>query len=435
MEVELAYGRTGLRVRIDHPYVSVVRPRFVPGLPDEEEALEQALRRPIGAPPLSDLVRPTDRVAIVFCDITRPTPSDRILPVILRALQHVPRERIVLVNALGTHRPQTREELVRMLGASIVDSYRIEQSDSRRSELFVPAATLPDGTVVHLNRHVVEADVKILTGFVEPHFFAGFSGGPKLLYPGVAKGDDILYLHSAAMIGHPSATWGVTEGNPVFETFSAVARQVPGIFLVEVALNRHRQITGVFAGDLWAAHRAGMAFVRESAMQPVPELFDIVVTTGSGYPLDQNLYQSVKGMSAAARVVKPGGAIVLAAECSDGVPSHGNFGKLLGMGSSPDELLRLIHRPGFAMLDQWQVQILAMILQRADVFVKADGLSDEAIRAAHLTPIHDVAETVHRLIRERYGPQARVGILPEGPQTIPYLAPQPMRASAVPGEV
>lgn len=430
MRVELAYGRQGLPLELPDEWdVTVIEPQFVAGLPDAGAALRAALAEPLGAPPLAQLVRPSDRVGIVFSDITRATPHGLILPAVLAELARLPNEQIMLFCALGTHRPNTREELREMfamggtldIADTLLDRYRIVQNDAFDPATQQHIGVSSRGHDIWLNREIAACDVKILTGFIEPHFFAGFSGGGKALMPGMAGLRTVLGNHDAGMIASPHATWGVTHGNPIWEEVCEVAHCAGGVFLVNVTLNKHKQVTGVFAGDLDAAHAAGCAFVRQTAMVPVPAPFDIVITTNSGYPLDLNLYQAVKGMSAAAKVVKPGGAIICAAECSDGIPEHGRYGQLLAAASSPAQVLEQILTPGFLEQDQWQAQIQAQIQEGAEVYVYAGGLSDEQIRRALLLPCHDIAAAVADL-RHRYGPQATICVLPEGPQTIPYVA-------------
>lgn len=421
MRVTLAYGKTGLEIDLpDQLNVTVVEPKYVPALPDQKAALRQALLDPINSPPLRDLVKAEDRVGIVFCDITRPAPSHLMIPAILEELAHVPRENITLFNALGTHRPNTREELRGMLGAELVDNYRIVQNNAFDPATQVHLGTTKRGHEIWLNREFVESDAKILTGFIEPHLFAGFSGGGKMVMPGMAGQRTVLGNHDAGMIADPQATWGVTWGNPIWEEIREVAVQVNPTLLLHVTLNRDKEITGIFAGDLDAAHAAGCACVKKMAMVPVPQPFDVVITTNSGYPLDLNLYQSVKGMSAAAQVVRERGAIIVAADCWDGVPEHGLYGQLLHEADSPRALLDTIHTPGFLKQDQWQAQIQAQIQIKADVYVHTDNLSHEQIKMALLKPSPRVEDTLNMLL-DRYGPHARICVLPEGPQTIPYL--------------
>ena len=418
MQVQLAYGRSGLTIDLPEP-VDVIAAPAVPGLPDEAGALRQALRQPIQSAPLAARVKPGDRVVIAHSDITRATPNDRILPILLAELEAagVRRADITLLNALGTHRPQTPAELRTMLGPAVVENYRCLQHDAYADADLVALGATPFGHLVRVNRHFMEADVRILTGFIEPHFFAGFSGGPKGVLPALAGAESVLTNHGQAMIAHPQATWGVLEGNPIWEEMRAAALAARPDFLLNVTLNAQREITGVFAGDLLAAHAAGCAFVRAQAMVPVAAPYDIVITTNSGYPLDQNLYQTVKGLSAASRIVRAGGTIIMAAACEDGLPDHGRYAELLRTGGSPQGVLALLAQPGFTAQDQWQVQIQALIQQRAEVLVHSGGLTPAQITAALFTPCPDIA----RAVAARRGPAARVCLMPEGPQTIAYL--------------
>ncbi len=420
MNVALAYGRGRLPVDFPDRRTTVLEPTYIDGLPDEAVAIRHALLHPLGTQPLRTLVSRHQTVAISVCDITRPMPSHTLLPVLLEELAHVPDEQITVLIAAGTHRACTRDELVEMLGEPIVDRCRIVHHSAFDEDNLVHLGEVEPRVPVWLNRHWVEADIRITTGFVEPHFFAGFSGGPKLVAPGLAGFKTTMRLHDAGMIGSPNARWGITEGNPIHDAIRRIAAHVGVHFSVDVAINRDRQITSVAAGDIFEAHRTMTARVKQSAMQAFDVPFDVVVTTNSGYPLDQNLYQSVKGLSAAAQVVKRGGAIICAAECADGLPSHGEYGAILSERASPAALLEMICAPGHNRHDQWEVQVQAQIQRHASVFLKTDGLTRDDVRAAHLTPIDDVASTTLEQL-ERAGPDAQLCVLPEGPQTIPYL--------------
>ncbi len=421
MQVNLAYGREGLIVDLPDS-TDLISPRFVPGLPNEAAAVLEALRRPIASPPLSDLVNPGDKVIIVHTDITRATPNDRLMPVLVSELEAagVARQDITLLNGLGTHRRQTEAEMRALLGDQIVEHYRCLQHDCQDDSNLVPLEQTSLGHPVRVNRFYMEADVRILTGFIEPHFFAGFSGGPKAILPSLAGKESVFSNHSLEMVGNPKATWGVTAGNPIWEEMREVALRTEPTLLLNVALNSERQITGVFAGEMLAAHAQGCAFVKENAMVGVEDAYDIVITTNSGYPLDQNLYQSVKGMSAACQIVRQGGAIVIATACEDGLPDHGRYAELLQQAGSPQGILDMISQPGFSVQDQWQVQIQAQIQLKADVFVYSENLTDEQIRKALFIPSRNVERTVHEL-QDRFGPSAGICAIPEGPQTIPYL--------------
>jgi nickel-dependent lactate racemase len=421
VNIKLAYGRQDLNVTLPET-VDVLKPSFLPGLPDEKKALQESLRNPIKSPGLSELVKPGDSVVIVHTDITRATPNERILPVILQELESsgIQREDVTLLNGLGTHRPQTDAELRTLLGDEIVENYRCLQHDCHDDENLVSLGKTKLGHPVRINRYYLEADVRILTGFIEPHFFAGFSGGPKAILPSLAGTESVFTNHSVKMIANANATWGITVGNPIWEEMREVALRTEPTFLLNVTLNTDRQITGIFAGDMLAAHSQGCEFVKENAMVGVDQPYDVVITTNSGYPLDQNLYQSVKGMSAASQIVKDGGAIIVAAACEDGLPDHGLYASLLAEAGSPQGILDLVSKPGFSAQDQWQVQIQAQIQLRAEVFVFSDGLTDEQIEGALFTSCRDIDETVTKL-QEKFGPETRICVIPEGPQTIPYL--------------
>lgn len=421
MTITLDYGTTGLDVHLPDERVTVIEPAHRPALADPHAALLDAIRRPLDSRPLREIARPGQRVAISVCDVTRAQPRRQQLLALFEEMPGIPRKDITILVATGTHRANTPAELERMLGADIMEQCRVVNHVARDATSLETVGTTPTGVPVRLNREWLAADLRLTTGFVEPHFFAGFSGGPKMIAPGLAGIETVLTLHDAARIGHPDAVGGTTEGNPIHDDIRAIARMVPSDFSVDVTLNREQQITRAFAGNMFAEHRAACAYAKETAMRGLSAPFDVVLTSNSGYPLDQNLYQAVKGMSAAARVVRQGGTIICAGECRDGLPAHGGFGEVLESRPDAAGLLEMIHAPGYSVPDQWQVQILAQILLKARVLMKADGLGPDALRAAHLTPIDDVGEAVRDALG-RAGPGATLCVLPQGPQTIPYLA-------------
>jgi nickel-dependent lactate racemase len=423
MRVELAYGKTGLAINTpEDVHVTVVEPAFVPAVPNAMKAVLESLRAPIGSPPLKQLVRPTDNVAVVFSDITRPTPNNQIIPAILSELRaaRVPREKITLFNSTGTHRLNTPQELESMLGGEIVDSYRIIQNNARAHDEHVLVGVTKSGNEIKIQKDFLACSFKVITGFIEPHFFAGFSGGGKAIMPGMAHLDTVMHNHNARNIDHPNSQWATLEGNPIHEEVKEAMALVRPDFLLNVALNRDKRITRSFAGDPLGAYAVGTRFVKESAMRRVESLFDIVLTSNSGYPLDLNLYQAVKGMSAAARITRQGGAIIVAAECWDGIPDHGSFGKLLRETRDADDLLARIRTEGFMVDDQWQAQILALIVKKADVFVHAGGLTPAQITQAKLSPCKSIEWQLASLLR-KYGAEAKICILPDGPQTVPFV--------------
>ncbi len=415
----LQYGRGQLAVEVPDS-ATIIEPQHLDGFDDEKAAFEEALRQPIGdVRPLRERVKPSDRVAIVISDITRPTPNHKLVPWLLEELAHVPDEQFVIINGTGTHRDQTPEELEQMLGADVVRRVRVINHHCQVKEELVHVGRSSFGCDVYLNKDYVEADFRIVTGFIEPHFFAGFSGGPKGIMPGIAGIETILTFHNARMIGDPLATWGNMTGNPLQQMAAEVNRMCKPEFMLNVTLNKDKAITSVFAGELFEAHAAGCAFVKEHAMVAVDARYDVVITSNSGYPLDQNLYQAVKGMSAAHKIVKQGGAIICAAECSDGLPNHGNYAEILQLRKTPQEILELINSGSFQMFDQWQVQKQAVVQVWADVYVHS-SLPDEDVSKAMFTPVPDIDELLAQL-KGRYGEEMRVAVLPLGPLTIPYV--------------
>ena len=420
--VRLAYGRGHLTIPLPVGRIDVMEPLFQPGLRDERTAVEEALASPIGARPLVEWLKPGSRICIVFTDITRATPNERIIPWILETLAHagVQDSQVTLLNATGTHRGNTPVELETMLTKAVVDCYRVINHDCRDDASLVAVGKMRSGRPALLNRHLVEADVRIITGFIEPHFFAGFSGGIKGIMPGVGGLDSIVGNHGAKNIGDARTTFGITEGNPLWEELRDIALSIGDSFLVNVTLNEGRAITGVFAGDMIEAHRAGINFVRASAMRKVDHPYPIVITTNSGYPLDMNLYQGVKGMRAAAQIIEPGGLIILAAECREGLPTKSPHEELLFSANTTEELLDRICSEGFSWPEQWAAHIQTLIQKSAEVLLHS-SIPDQIVRRCHLTPCHDIARAVNERLA-KLGPNARVAVLPQGPLTLPYLA-------------
>ncbi|MDP6771202.1 MAG: nickel-dependent lactate racemase [Anaerolineales bacterium] len=421
MKTELAYGKNGLVVELPDNVTTIIEPKFIPGLPDTEGAVRSALRNPIGTAPLRQLVTSSNTVAISVCDITRPIPTFEILSVVLKELHHVPPNQIVILVATGTHRGNTLEELSMMLGADVVNKFQVVNHDAFNEATTKYVGQTQDNIPIWLNSYWLDAQIRITLGFAEPHFFAGFSGGPKMVAPGLAGIDTIMELHSPKLIGNPKSTWGRTSDNPIHQSIREITEYTGVSFGVDVTINRLHQITSVYAGEIFAEHEAAMSVAQRSAMQPVENEFDIVVTTNSGFPLDLNLYQTVKGLSAAAQIVKNGGSIVCASECSDGIPDHGEYGKIIQGTENIEQLSSLVNCPSYRRHDQWQVQLQVAIQQKAHVYLKSDYLSDQQIHAAYMYPVYDIGAKVRELL-SIHGPNSKVCVLPQGPQTIPFVA-------------
>ena len=417
MLVDLQYGRDGLAIDIPRDDVVVMTPQFVEGLKDEAAEFKRAVSAPRECRPLRDLVASSDKLAVVIPDITRPFPTARVLPWLLAELGHVDRENITIINGTGSHRANTPDELAEMVGEDVLREYGVVNHNACEADGLKEAGRSPEGGSVLFNKEYVEADKRIIMGFIEPHFFAGFSGGYKGVFPAVGDIDSIMRYHSAAIVGDERSTWGELEGNPTQEYLRAVGSLLPVDFCINVVLNNRHEIVDFFCGDVMAAHQAGCQFAKGVAMVACDREYPIVVTTNGGFPLDQNLYQTVKGMSAAAQIVEKGGLIVTAARCNEGFPEHGNFKKLLFEHSSPAEVLKTVMAPGFSMYDQWEAQKLALIQEQARIGLYSE-ISEEETLKGHLEYVKDVGAFVAEEAARSGGP---VAVLPEGPMTIPYL--------------
>jgi nickel-dependent lactate racemase len=420
MLVPLEYGKTGLDLDLTGINATLIRPQFVPGLPDEAASFRDAIRKPIGCRPARESIGSTEKVAVVIPDITRALPNERLLSWLFAELDQVPPENVVILSGTGSHRGNTEEEWIHMVGERIYNNYRCVNHNAADASTLASAGRSSFGYEVFFNREYVEADRRILLGFIEPHFMAGFSGGYKAAFPGVAGLETIMHYHSAENIAHPRSTWGLLKDNPTQDNIRAGGSLLPVDLLINVTLNNRQEITRFFVGDPIEAHQAGCAFCKETAMVRCEAPFPVMVTTNSGYPLDQNLYQSVKGLAAAAEVLEQDGLVLLAARCNDGFPDHGNFRRFLFEHADPQALLDTIHSPGFRLMDQWQVQKFAQVLLKGRVGLFSE-LDADSVRKAHLEPVGDLRTRIDQELQRR-GPQTRVAILPEGPMTIPYLA-------------
>lgn len=419
MKIKVAYGKGSINLNAD-PGVAEwtsISPRFEPAYPSPESGFRQAVANPIGTDPLVELIKPSDRVVIVTSDGTRPVPNRLLIPWLLDTLS-IPVEHVTVLIGTGTHRPNTKEEIVAMFGQDVAGRVRIVNHDAFDPNSNIKLGQIASGTDATLDRDYIEADKRIVVGFVEPHFFAGYSGGAKGIAPGVAGIDTILRLHRADLIGHENSTWGSISGNPIQVEIAEIVAMCPPDFMVNVTLNGDKAISGFYLGHYVEAHRAGCAAAKQAAMQAVERAFPVVVTSNSGFPLDQNLYQTVKGISAAARIVSEGGRILVASECSDGVPDHGNFAQIMKTGETPSDVLSSIHGLEKPILDQWQAQILSGILEHAEISVLSD-MDRSEIEACKLETIDDLDAGVRDALEGV--DEARVAVLPDGPLTIPYI--------------
>lgn len=427
MKTHIAYGRSSLEITIpDECQPTVLRSGSPPALDDPEGAVRAALQHPTGTQPLASYAAGQEghgRAGIVFNDISRATPNHLIIPPIIEELTRagIRREDVTLFNATGTHRSNTHVELESILTPQLVRDFRIVQNDCTAETAHTTLGTTPAGNTVKVLKEFLDCDVRVATGFIEPHFFAGYSGGGKAVVPGLAHLDTILFNHGPEHMDHNDATWGKTKGNPLWEDLAAAASMADPVFLVNVAMNNDKEITAVFAGDREKAHSAGCNYVAHHATVPVDRLYDVVVTSNSGYPLDLNLYQAVKGMSAAARIVRPGGEIIVAAECWDGLPEHGLFAELTAHAESAKSLLDTLRTDTYRVRDAWQAHVFARLALKARITLVSSGVGPDQVPRA-LCGWAPSVESALEEVRERAGHALSVCVLPDGPLTIPRFA-------------
>ena len=418
-EVQLAYGKKGYKLKVPANF-DVIEPKFIKEVGSAKEEISKALLSPINSKPLRSLLEGKNDIAISVCDITRAQPRKVVIETIVEHIKDlIPISNIKILIATGTHRANTKDELIEMLGKDIVETLNVINHVCDDKESLIELPTSIDDVNVLLNKHWVNADFRITTGFVEPHFFAGFSGGSKLVAPGLAGLKTIMKLHNYKRLNNPNSIWGEVEKNPIQQDVRKIAKETGVDFTLDVALNRDQKITNVFSGDLIDSHNEACNFARETAMVQVSQPYDLVITSNSGYPLDQNLYQTVKGLSAASQIVKDNGEILCLSECSDGIPSHGKFYSLLSEFSDPEQVEGMLSDPNFHCQDQWQVQILSQIAKKSNINLYTEGLSDKEIKNAFMFNAPDPQKFIDQKVKENTN--IRGCVLPEGPITIPVL--------------
>lgn len=420
MKTLLDFGRTGLMIDVpDSNLLSVVDQELRPGLHDPAGLVLQKLCSPAGTRPLRDLCRDKKTACVVVSDKTRPVPNAIILPPILETLDRMDM-RITILIACGMHAPTVGSELEDLLGKDIAARYRIVNHLGEDPSQLVNLGTGSSGAPIVINRHYMEADLRIVTGFIEPHFMAGFSGGRKAVCPGISGMETMRFAHSPELMESPFSSAGVIAKNPFHEFSLEAARRARVDFMLNVTLNRDKQITGVFAGDLEKAHDEGVAFCSRRARVAAPAEADIVVTTGGGYPLDQDFYQTVKGMVCALPAVKKGGTIVIASECTCGIGSD-SFRNMLFEMRDADSFLSMITRPGFFRVDQWEVEELIKAQRKAALCLYTTGISAPECLRCGVEPVESVERGIASALK-KHGNNATITVIPSGPYVIPHTA-------------
>jgi len=422
MRIRLEYGRHGLEAELpDRNVVKCLGYQPAEPLANPIVEVARSLTDPIGTRPLAELAGGRSSACIAICDVTRPVPNRQILPPLLATLEQsgIPREQILILVATGLHRPNLGDELVEMVGPEIVANYRIENHNGQDRDSHTHLGTSPRGVPMWIDTRYVEADLKITTGLIEPHFMAGYSGGRKLICPGLAALETIKVWHGPEFLEHANARSGCLADNPVHEENTRIARAAGCDFIVNVVIDDHRRILSVVAGQMEAAFLEGTRFVRRLVTDTLPEPVDIVVTTSAGYPLDTTFYQSVKGMVGALPILKPGGTIVLAARMSEGIGSP-DFERLFDENDSPESFMQRILTTDYFVPDQWQLEELAKVLRTAKVKVVTEGLPPETLRRLFVEPATSIESAIAEALAE-HGPDATIGVIPKGPYVLAAL--------------
>ena len=423
MHVTLAYGKTGLDVELpDDRVVGPLAIQPAPPLEHPEIALLEKLAHPTGSPPLAELARGKKSACIAICDITRPVPNSLLLPPILATLEAagIARNDILILIATGLHRPNEGPEIVELVGSEIAAKYRVENHHGKELSEHTYLGTTPKGVPVWIDTRYLRADLKLTVGLIEPHLMAGYSGGRKLICPGIAALETVKVWHGPAFLEHPKADCGFLDGNPVHEENTRIARMAGCDFIVNVTLDAQRQITSLVAGDMEQAFLEGVRFIEKVVTATVDEACDVVVTSAAGYPLDTTFYQAVKGMTGALPIVKQGGTIILAASLSEGIGSP-EFQQLFRENDSLTGFMQRILGKDYFVMDQWQLEEMAKVRRKVKVKIVSDGLSAETLNGLFVESAPSVEQAVAESLAE-YGPAARIAVIPKGPYVLPAVA-------------
>jgi nickel-dependent lactate racemase len=423
MRVKLEYGCTGLTAELpDKHIVRTLKYKDAPPLADPHAALREVLERPNGTPPLAEIARGKKDACVVICDITRPVPNELILRPMLEILERegIGREKITILVATGLHRESKPEEIVEMVGPQIARQYRIVDHHGQNLGEHTYLGKSPRGVPIWIDSRYVSADLKITTGLIEPHLMAGFSGGRKLICPGIAALETVKVWHGPDFLEHPNADCGIIEGNPVHEENTWIARKTGCDFIVNVVIDAERRPLLFVGGDMEAAFLEGVAFVHGVVRDTVPEPVDIVVTSCAGYPLDTTFYQAVKGLTGALPIVKQGGTIIMCASLSEGIGSP-QFQKLFEENASLDIFMERILGKDYFVMDQWQLEELAKVCRKAKVKIVTDGLPSETLGKLFVEAAASVEQAVADSLAE-YGPQAKIAVIPKGPYVLAHVA-------------
>lgn len=414
MQTHILCGSDEIQIEVPDNTV-VLNPNPAPPLQNPHERVMEAICDPFATPPLSKLAKGRKNACVVISDVTRPVPNKIILPPILETLETagIPREEIIILIATGMHRPNIGKELEQMVGAEIMANYRIENHYCQKDEDLRKIAEI-NGAPIEINKHYLDADLKILTGLIEPHMYAGYSGGRKSILPGISSFKTMTFMHSFNMIADPNVTNCKLSGNPFHAAGEKVAQLAGVDFIVNVIINKQRELVGIFAGHHTIAHHTGCKMVEQMSVQKMPEEVDLVVTSAGGYPLDATFYQVSKGLIAASNSLREGGTIIIACECREGLGSP-EFTELVRQGHSNDDFVSHCAKAENFKIDQWCLQTTYQALSKAaNVYVYSPYLEEDELNAIGITKIDDIQTAITSLIPLH----PKIAISPEGPYVV-----------------
>ena len=419
MQVEMRYGQGTVSVEIPENNLAGVL-ETAPSVPldDPDSAVQEAISAPISSPPLMRLAEGRDSACIVISDITRPVPNKIILPPMLEAIEQagIPRNKITILIATGIHRPNEGKELEEMVGRSIMNSYRIVNHYSQKPEKHIFLGKTNNETPVYIDSTYLESDLKIVTGLIEPHLMAGYSGGRKAICPGLASVETMKIMHGPELMEHPKSAVGILDGNPFHMEATEIALMAGVDFSLNVAIDKNRKITGVFAGDMVVSHLKGAQFVESQAKVTIPSHVDAVVVSSAGYPLDTTFYQAIKGLLTAVEIVKHGGSILLVAECSEGIGSK-PFTDLLFKTDDLTAFVEGLYDPANFVIDQWQLEELAKVARKADIYFYTDGIPYQQRSKLFVHPLEKPQDGIEDILNQ-YGNDTQIAAIPEGPYVL-----------------
>lgn len=424
MKITLKYGKDNISINIPHTtnFKGIISPSKSNKVINPMAAVLDALKAPIESVPLREVAIKKKNACIVISDITRPVPNKIILPPILQELASagLAKDDITILIATGIHRPNEGDELIELVGKEIADQYRCINHFSKNDDDMGYVGKIQGNAPAYVNKAYLNADLKILTGFIEPHMWAGFSGGRKSILPGISSIKTLQYMHGPEMVAHPDTRYGHLKGNPFHEAGLQIMELAGADFVVNVTLDNDKDITGIFAGHPVNAHLEGCSFLSQFCVQDIDTPLDFVVTTNAGAPLDCNLYQTVKGITAAAPVVKKGGDIIMASSCYEGAGSE-EYIEVLNLADTPENFVKKVMDGDFFIPDQWCAQETYQVLSNHKVTLYSEGLNQCDTEKYHFKFTRNIEASIQELLK-KYGKNAHWAVIPSGPMVILKLA-------------